>query len=104
MMKYFSDVGGATVELLSNSIYGMNNAEFVQRWPDIKGKRYDSFRMCVGLPPDGKYKQDELPLTRRINYKSHPSKHECDARCMHAKGRTMNCECRCGGANHGIGG
>lgn len=27
--------------------------------------------------------------------------HECDSRCVHAKGRVMNCECACGGKNHG---
>ena len=26
--------------------------------------------------------------------------HECDARCMGAKGHV--CECSCGGANHGV--
>jgi hypothetical protein len=27
--------------------------------------------------------------------------HKCDARCVHARG--ANCECSCGGANHGKG-
>ena len=27
--------------------------------------------------------------------------HACDARCIYAKG--PNCECSCGGANHGVG-
>lgn len=30
-------------------------------------------------------------------------RHDCDARCMNATGRTMNCECACGGRNHGKG-
>ncbi len=42
-------------------------------------------------------------VERTIKYKSFPSKHECDARCMNATGRTMNCECSCGGRNHGRG-
>lgn len=100
--RWFSDIDGVTVELVS--LDQMDNAEFIKRWPDIKGKRADSFSRWVGLPHGGKRRQDELPLTRRINYKSHPSKHVCDARCMHAKGRTMTCECSCGGKNHGIGG
>lgn len=42
-------------------------------------------------------------ITRVINRKSSPSMHECDARCMYATGRTMQCECSCGGKNHGKG-
>ena len=40
---------------------------------------------------------------RMVRYKSNPSRHACDARCMNATGRTMNCECSCGGRNHGRG-
>lgn len=45
-----------------------------------------------------------LKITRNVVMKSSPSRHECDARCMFATGRTMNCECACGGKNHGRGG
>lgn len=45
----------------------------------------------------------DLHADRIVNYKSNPSRHECDARCMNASGRTMNCECACGGKNHGKG-
>jgi hypothetical protein len=41
--------------------------------------------------------------TRSVTRKSMPSNHECDARCMNATGRTMQCECSCGGKNHGKG-
>jgi len=41
--------------------------------------------------------------TRTVIRKSCPSLHECDARCMNATGRTMQCECSCGGKNHGKG-
>lgn len=44
-----------------------------------------------------------LPVERRVEYKSNPSKHVCDVRCMNANGRTMKCECACGGKNHGRG-
>lgn len=40
---------------------------------------------------------------RVIEYKSNPSRHECDARCLNATGRIMKCECACGGKNHGRG-
>ncbi len=42
-------------------------------------------------------------VTRVVTRKSSPSNHECDARCMNATGRTMQCECSCGGKNHGKG-
>jgi hypothetical protein len=41
--------------------------------------------------------------TRIVQRKSSPSLHECDARCINATGRTMQCECSCGGKNHGRG-
>lgn len=40
---------------------------------------------------------------RVIQYKSNPSRHECDARCINATGKIMKCECSCGGKNHGRG-
>jgi hypothetical protein len=40
---------------------------------------------------------------RKIQFKSQPSMHECNAKCMSGR---MNgtCECSCGGKNHGAGG
>ena len=43
----------------------------------------------------------KLQVSRKIEYKSNPSKHKCDARCTNAKG--FRCECECGGKNHGSG-
>lgn len=40
-----------------------------------------------------------LPVTRVIFRKANPSNHKCDARCLHATGQ--QCECSCGGKNHG---
>jgi hypothetical protein len=40
-------------------------------------------------------------VTRVVEFKSSPSRHECDDRCLQATGRTMKCECACGGKNHG---
>lgn len=42
-------------------------------------------------------------VERSIEYKSNPSRHECDARCVNATGLIMKCECACGGKNHGRG-
>ena len=50
----------------------------------------------VGRTAEGK----ELPVTRIIGYSSNPSLHACNAKCQNATG--PNCECICGGANHGI--
>lgn len=100
--KYFS---GET-ELVSG-IFGLRNKTFATRFPGIVGRRFDSFEMMVALPKGAAYDSaltQALPVTRTINYKSKPSLHECDSRCRHAKGRVMNCECSCGGKNHGIGG
>lgn len=44
-----------------------------------------------------------VQCNRKVEYKANPSRHECDARCMNATGRTMKCECACGGKNHGRG-
>jgi len=49
------------------------------------------------------WKHNYLPANRIVRLKLNPSKHECDARCINATGRIMNCECSCGGKNHGKG-
>ena len=41
--------------------------------------------------------------TRVVIRKRSPSNHKCDVRCLNATGRTMQCECSCGGKNHGKG-
>lgn len=58
-----------------------------------------SFNGCYGL-----YQAigGKLQICDRvIQYSKTPSNHKCDARCRNAKGN--QCECECGGANHGIG-
>ncbi len=47
--------------------------------------------------------QGWIRVTRRVELKASPSRHDCDARCMNASGRNMACECACGGKNHGRG-
>lgn len=56
-------------------------------------------------PPvwNGKEWTGYVKVERAIRYSRSPSKHECDARCINATGRVMNCECSCGGKNHGKG-
>lgn len=98
-VKHFSDWNGEIIEL--GSVFGMDNKEFAEEFPGVKGKRFDSFSMRVGNPASGGW--EVYPETRAIEYKSRPSRHECDARCIHATGRVMKCECSCGGRNHGRG-
>lgn len=45
--------------------------------------------------------QTWIKIERVVEFKSNPSRHECDARCTHATGKIMRCECSCGGKNHG---
>ena len=98
-VKHFSDFGGQSVELVG-SLWGMESAEFARRFPGVKGRRSDGYQMFVGRTAGSR---EPLPVTRSIEFKSHPSKHECDARCLNATGRIMKCECSCGGKNHGKG-
>ena len=97
-IKYFSDVTGEAVQL--KAPYGMPNEEFAARWPGLKGLRYDGYSMRVGYPTSGT--SGVMPVTRMIEYKSQPSLHECNAKCLNGK-HNGKCECRCGGKNHGFG-
>jgi hypothetical protein len=105
-MKHFS----GDTEL--THVHGMPKAEFATRFPGTKGRPYDGFSCLVGSPVTEvpnfdraaqKWIRTILPVERSIEYKSNPSKHKCDDRCVHARGRVMKCECSCGGKNHGKG-
>lgn len=95
-------MNGETVEL-AGTVCAMAKREFVQKFPGVRGLKYDGYSFIVmpaaGAPafPVSSY----LPATRRVHYKCNPSRHVCNARCMGGKcGGT--CECQCGGRNHGI--
>lgn len=90
-VKYFS--GTQLVQA-----YTVRNAEFDARFPGVQGRRSDSFSKWVGKNEAG----EVLPVTRTIFFKKNASLHKCDSRCMNSKGH--NCECSCGGKNHGAGG
>jgi len=62
----------------------------------IKQARVLGQVLPMGRMPDGTL----VIADRVIHYKNRPSLHKCDARCMNARGH--NCECSCGGKNHGI--
>lgn len=94
--KYFSDVGGESVELLY--VMPLANAWFERKYSGVKVVKFDGFKKLAGRTADGVM----LPVTRRIEYKANPSLHECDARCIGGK-HNGKCECKCGGKNHGAG-
>jgi hypothetical protein len=80
--KYFATCRGFTVQLL-----------YVQN--DMDGTKPENF---FGQCPRC---NERHTAERVVQFKAFPSLHRCDARCENAKGH--NCECACGGANHGKG-
>ena len=80
--RYFAEHNGETVRLLN--VYHDGAAE-------TKAANF------IGTAPDGA----KLRANRKVEFKSNPSRHDCDSRCTGARGRVMKCECSCGGKNHG---
>jgi len=97
--KYFADrPDGSVLEL--PHVFDMDNQTFELMFPGEPARRMDSFSRMVGTPAGKPVRHEHaLPVTRSIAYSTRPSRHRCDARCMNARGN--NCECSCGGANHG---
>lgn len=82
-------------ETVINGVYPIPNAKFLE----IGGvysrhNYYDGFRRMAG-----EVNGAVVPVTRKVFFKSNPSMHKCGAKCLHAKGH--DCECECGGKNHG---
>lgn len=96
-IKKFSDYTGQIVEL--TYVTSMPNKEFLTQFPGVKGICWDGYQMWVGRET---LTSQRLPVTRMIEYKSQPSRHECNAKCLNGK-HTGVCECKCGGKNHGAG-
>lgn len=78
--------------------HGMPNKQFEAMFGQVRCRRYDSFSRMVGYVVGTR---EIRPVERTIEFKSNPSLHQCDARCMNARGKS--CECSCGGKNHGAG-
>lgn len=83
-IKYFADTATGSLEWID----GQGGVDYRTR-NDIRG-----FDRASG---------EWVKITRTVEMKSSPSRHHCDDRCMNATGRTMKCECACGGKNHGRG-
>lgn len=93
--KYFS----GDIEL--RGAFSLPRVEVRAQFPTGKIKKYDDFHLWVGTT-DGRYSTTAyLPVTRIIRYNEAGSKHRCDTRCVNAK--RGDCECSCGGRNHGTG-
>lgn len=95
-IKCFSDITDEATEL--TALHQMDNAKFAALWPDLKGIRADGYTKWVARSPNGAV----LPVTRMIEMKRFPTKHECNAKCLNGK-HNGACECQCGGKNHGRG-
>jgi hypothetical protein len=80
-------------------VTAIDNKKFESLFPGVKGMRCDSFTKHVGRSIEA---GELLPVTRIIEYKRNPSRHECNARCLNGS-CTGVCECKCGGRNHGLG-
>lgn len=82
--RYFAEHNGEAVELINVAHDGAVSTAACH---------------FIGFAPDG----TKLQADRKVIRKARPSNHKCDDRCIHATGRTMQCECSCGGKNHGRG-
>lgn len=106
-VRYFND------ETQLYQIREIKAAEFDALFPGQTAIRWSAGYRLIGRPVGTESTYDRvakcwsldgfLPAQRNVTYKARPSKHECDARCINATGRTMQCECSCGGKNHGRG-
>jgi hypothetical protein len=100
-LKHFAECGaGGLVELTCVTWADRRDFERIIGRPIAAGEKLAregnlfAYGVCPGcgrLHPSG----------RRIVYSSKPSRHACNSLCMGATG--PNCECRCGGKNHGAG-
>ena len=97
-IKHYCDLpNGITLELVSIHTSYPKDGKILQSEYDIAIPFFRDGRW-LGIDSDGFFR----PVTRKIEYKSNPSLHECDARCMNGR-CNGKCECRCGGVNHGKG-
>jgi hypothetical protein len=98
-VKYFGTCNGETVQLV-NPGYADRKHDFERMIgrPMVAGEKMvrDCQLFAFGTCPIcGKKHVAE----RVIMYGNNPKLHKCSDRCLAAKGH--DCECQCGGANHG---
>lgn len=99
--KHFTEcLNGAIVELPSVGWADRRDFERIIGRPIAEGEKLarEGRLFAYGVCPDcGRLH----PSGRRISYSKKPSMHVCNSLCMGATG--PNCECGCGGKNHGAG-
>jgi hypothetical protein len=81
--RFFADLADGTTLMSKRCDYDQGERKLPRFWDDAS--------------------RSWVRATRIVIRKSNPSRHDCDARCYNATGRTMQCECQCGGKNHGKG-
>ncbi len=109
--KYFVDLtNGQTIQVPQKQVETVDATEYQRIFGKPANKR--SMMICrVFQEVEGGVLMKPFNnvwytnVSRVVKFDSLPlalgTAHECDSRCMHAKGRVMNCECACGGKNHG---
>src|SRR5689334_6771820 len=104
--RFFATCGGVVIKL-EHVVYVPER--FLNAWKGIKTIPEKSVRITGSIGPNSRtycYAVGRCPqcgnhhiAERQIFRKANPSNHKCDARCLAATGH--NCECSCGGKNHG---
>lgn len=99
--RYFTTIAGQPVQLKDVKFFSPQQADYMddlQASETLRRVMHEG-KLAVGTVGD----QGALfEADRCIAYSNSPSRHKCDARCMNATGN--QCECSCGGVNHGKGG
>ena len=105
-MAYFADLSdGRVLEFVEGREPTGGTDRYGNKQYRFKAAKVHYLRM-PGEDRDHLYGFSEngpVRITRTVQMKTNPTRHECDARCYNASGRSMNCECSCGGKNHGRG-
>ena len=99
--RYFADLNdGSTLEWRDRKVrIGQDRAGApLYRIDQAKVRGvYNKRGMVIGY--EGWTGESWIAITRTVQFKSNPSLHVCNAKCQSAKGH--QCECSCGGKNHG---
>src|SRR5437762_3462186 len=93
--RYFAEINGETVQL-ANVWHDGHASSAAHHFQGYVADELAAWRA-------GGTRATAHRAARVIEFKSNPSRHQCDDRCTHATGKVMKCECSCGGKNHGRG-
>jgi hypothetical protein len=106
--KYFIDLSNGETLQISQKQVETISADIYQRIFGKPASKRSTVVCRVSADTEGAVKYFDTyytHVTRVVKFNNLPlalgTAHECDSRCLHATGRVMNCECACGGKNHG---